>query len=173
MIDFDDFQPVGDNPNTENNNIETNTNNSNPLDFNTMGDMLNIQNPTENKVSSIDNEEEERIAARKKEADERQAKINKKIQEEQIKREEIQKKALEFLQEFENTRQENIAKKRKELEENSMKNNNQNEKGDSWTKVKDNVDLKDSEYKGTKDVQRMREAMMNKPNNEPMKTIFG
>ena len=170
MLDFDDFQPVGDSTNTANNNIELNTDNSNPLDFNTMNDMLN--NPPE-KISTIDNEEQERIAARQKENEERQAKINKKIQEEQIKREEIQKKALEYLQEFETTRQENIAKRKNELEENPMKNNNQNEKGDSWAKVYDNVDLKDSEYKGTKDVQRMREAMMNKPNNEPMKTIFG
>ena len=169
MLDFDDFQPVGDSTNTANNNIELNTNNSNPLDFNTMNDMLNY--PPE-KISTIDNEEQERIAARQKENEERQAKINKKIQEEQIKREEIQKKALEYLQEFETTRQENIAKRKNELEENS-KNNNQNEKGDSWAKVYDNVDLKDSEYKGTKDVQRMREAMMNKPNNEPVKTIFG
>ena len=172
MLDFDDFQPAGDSTNTANNNVESNTNNSNPLDFNTMTDFLSIPNSTEIKASSIDNEEQERIAARQKEADERQAKINKKIQEEQIKREEIHKKALEFLQEFETTRQENIAKRKNELEENS-KNNNQNEKGDSWAKVYDNVDLKDSEYKGTKDVQRMREAMMNNPNNEPMKTIFG
>ena len=170
MLDFDDFKPVGDSTNTDNNNIELNTNNSNPLDFNTMSDMLNKQ--PEN-ISSIDTEEQDRIAKRKKEAEERQAKINKKIQEEQLQRQEIQKKALEYLQEFEATRQENIAKRKKELEENSTKNNNQEEKGDSWTKVYDNVDLKDSEYKGTKDVQRMREAMMNKPNNEPMKTIFG
>ena len=171
MLDFDDFKPVGDSTNTDNNNnIELNTNNSNPLDFNTMSDMLNKQ--PEN-ISSIDTEEQDRIAKRKKEAEERQAKINKKIQEEELQRQEIQKKALEYLQEFENTRQENIAKRKKELEENSTKNNNQEEKGDSWTKVYDNVDLKDSEYKGTKDVQRMREAMMNKPNNEPMKTIFG
>ena len=37
-------------------------------------------------------------------------------------------------------------------------------------------DLKDSEYKGSKDVQRMREAMMNRkndPNSEPLQNFFG
>ena len=47
---------------------------------------------------------------------------------------------------------------------------------DSWGKVNSNIDLKDSEYKGSKDVQRMREAMMNRtndPNSEPLKNFFG
>ena len=81
--------------------------------------------------------------------------------------------------EFEQQRQENIAKRRKELEE---KNNNinQNQGGgsnaDSWGRVNSNIDLKDSEYKGTKDVQRMREAMMNRtndPNSKPLEKFFG
>ena len=76
--------------------------------------------------------------------------------------------------EFEEKRKEEIAKKRKILEENEINgNNNKGENGDSWSKVKDNIDLKDSEYKGSKDVQRMREAMMNNPNSQPLKNFFG
>ena len=72
-----------------------------------------------------------------------------------------------------------IAKRRKELEEKNQNINQNKEEGgntDSWDKIKSNIDLKDSEYKGSKDVQRMREAMMNKtddPNTEPMKNFFG
>ena len=57
---------------------------------------------------------------------------------------------------------------------------NQNQGGgsnaDSWGRINSNIDLKDSEYKGTKDVQRMREAMMNRtndPNSKPLEKFFG
>jgi len=79
---------------------------------------------------------------------------------------------------IEQKRQELITKRRKELEE---KNNNinQNQSGgnnaDSWGRVNSNIDLKDSEYKGSKDVQRMREAMLNRtndPNSKPLDKFF-
>ena len=133
----------------------------------------NFQNPT------IDKEEQKRIDDRKKEAEIRREKINQKIQKENELREEIIKKAREYMVEFEEKRQENISKRRKELEEkNSETNNNKNPENnaDSWGKVNSNIDLKDSEYKGSKDVQRMREAMMNRtndPNSEPIKNFFG
>ena len=141
-----------------------------------MNDMF--QNlDTNNKISSsptIDEEEQKRISDRQKEADERKEKINKKMQEEEEKRMEIRNKAVKYLAEFEEKRQEEIAKKRKALEENQNKGNNNNpSESDSWSKVKDNIDLKDSEYKGTKDVQRMREAMMNNPNSQPLQNFFG
>ena len=44
---------------------------------------------------------------------------------------------------------------------------------DSWGKINSNIDLKDSEYKGSKDVQRMREAMMNPNTNQPLQNFFG
>ena len=176
MLDFNDFQPIEDSSN-QNTNPQPQSENKN-LDMNQMNDMfgylgnnnqVNPQNP------SIDEEEQKRILARQKEAEERKAKINKKILEEEEKRNEIRKKAAEYLVEFEQKRQEEIAKKRKILEENEINgNNNKGEgNGNTWNKVKDNIDLKDSEYKGSKDVQRMREAMMNNPNTEPLKTFFG
>ena len=58
--------------------------------------------------------------------------------------------------------------------------NNQDKEGgnnaESWGRINSNIDLKDSEYKGSKDVQRMREAMMNRTNDsnsEPLQKFFG
>ena len=168
MIDFNDFQPIEDTQNQNANPLpNTSENENNNLDINQMNNMLsNMGNP------QIDEEEQKRIADRQKEADERKEKINKKMKEEEEKRNEIRKKASEYLVEFEVKRQEEIAKKRKMLEE-QEKNTNNNNNEDSWSKVKDNIDLKDSEYKGSKDVQRMREAMMNNPNSQPLQNFFG
>ncbi len=174
MLDFDDFKPIEDSSN-QNENPQSQQNEKNNLDMEQMNNMFqNLDN--QNKLNpSIDEEERKSINARQKEAKERKEKINKKMQEEEEKRNEIRKKAAEYLVEFEEKRKEEIAKKRKILEENE-KNGNINKgdgSGDSWSKVKDNIDLKDSEYKGSKDVQRMREAMMNNPNSQPLNNFFG
>lgn len=81
--------------------------------------------------------------------------------------------------EFEQKRQEDIAKRRKELEQKNSEINTNTSGGnnaDSWGRINSNIDLKDSDYKGSKDVQRMREAMMNRtndPNSEPLQKFFG
>ena len=139
---------------------------------------INMNNNLKNS-SVLDNEEQKRLDDRKKEAEIRREKINEKIKKENELREEIIKKARDYMIEFEEKRQENIAKRRKELEEKNSEGNNNKSSGtnaDSWGKVNSNIDLKDSEYKGTKDVQRMREAMMNRtndPNSEPLQKFFG
>ena len=174
MLDFDDFKPIEDSSN-QNENPKPQENEKNNLDMGQMDNMFqNLDN--QNKLNPpIDKEEQMRIMAREKEAEERKEKINKKIQEEEEKRKEIRKKANEFLIEFEEKRKEEIAKKRKMLEENEKQGNiNKGDgSGDAWSKVKDNIDLKDSEYKGTKDVQRMREAMLNNPSSQPLQNFFG
>ena len=146
---------------------------------NTLDDMLNMNFNLNNVNPKVDDEEQKRLEAREKEAQERREKINQKIQKEEELRNEIIKKANEYMLEFEQKRQELITKRRKELEE---KNNNinQNQSGgnnaDSWGRVNSNIDLKDSEYKGSKDVQRMREAMLNRtndPNSKPLDKFFG
>ena len=169
MLDFNDFQPIEDSSNQNPLQPEINQ-----LDMNQMNNMFqNINKP------NIDEEEQKRILDRQKEAEERKAKINKKIQEEEAARMEIRKKAVEYLAEFEEKRKEEIAKKRKELEEkgnNQNQGNSSNSNADSWSKISGNIDLKDSEYKGSKDVQRMREAMLNRqsdPNSEPLQKFFG
>ena len=175
-INFDSFEPatiegLNTNPidfNQPEPNVPEPSNKFEPLNM----DMFSGSNNTNN---TIDDEEQKRINARKQEFEERQAKINKKVEEEEKLREEIRKKASEYLLEFEKNRQEEIAKRRENLENNRPQNNN-DQGGDSWAKVKDNIDLRDSDYKGSKDVQRMREAMLNKkddPNTPPVTSFFG
>ena len=142
---------------------------------------LNMNSNTKMELNSkpVDEAEQKRIADRQKEAEERQEKIKKKREKEEELRNEIIKKAREYMIEFEEKRQENIAKRRKELEEKNSevnKNTGGGNNADSWGRVNSNIDLKDSEYKGSKDVQRMREAMMNRtndPNSEPLQKFFG
>ena len=95
-------------------------------EFNTLLGMdLNMNNNFQNSVG-IDSAEQKRLDDRKKEADIRREKINEKIKKESELREEIIKKAREYMVEFEEKRQEMIAKRRKELEtKNSEVNNNQ------------------------------------------------
>ena len=158
---FDNIMDMNFQPNSQSPNSDMNLNNMNNLN------------------TKVDDEEIKRNEAREKEAQERREKINQKIQKEEELRNEIIKKASEYMIQFEAQRQENIAKRRKALQE---KNNNinQNKEGgsnaDSWGRINSNIDLKDSEYKGSKDVQRMREAMMNRtndPNSEPLQNFFG
>ena len=122
--------------------------------------------------TNMDEEEQKRILEREKEAELRKERINKKIKEEEEKRNEIRIKAAEYMDEFNQKRQEEIEKRKKLLEEKTENKNNENNQ-DTWSNVKNNIDLKDSEYKGSKDVQRMREAMLNNPNSQPMQNIFG
>ena len=144
---------------------------------------LNMNFMSMNNINSsppkIDEEEQIRISDRKKEEEERKQKINEKIKKEEELRNEIRKKAAEYLVEFEQKRQENIALRRKALEEKNSETNNiksGESNSDSWQKINSNIDLKDSDYKGSKDVNRMREAMMNRKNDtnsEPIKNFFG
>ena len=156
------FQPMEDNSIPKNDNFQNMNMNIN----------MNI-NP------QVDEEEQKRLEAREKEAQERREKINAKIQKEEQLRSEIIKKANEYMLEFEEKRQEEIAKRRKALEEqnnNINQNKPEGNNADSWGRVNSNIDLKDSEYKGSKDVQRMREDIMNRtnePNSEPLKNFFG
>jgi len=201
---FDSFQPPTEEPKQSNNNggfdnmdFLTGQDQSQPKQ--TLDDMLNMnfQQPSEeskpkvdinlnmdnnfmtNVSSGVDEEEKKRIADRQREADERKEKIKEKMLKEEQLRNEIIQKAKKYLAEFEEERQENIAKKRKALEEKNSDINSSSEaknNADSWGKVNSNIDLKDSEYKGSKDVQRMREAMMNRtkdPNSEPLQKFFG
>ncbi len=170
MLDFNDFQPMGEEQSQGQNQLGFNQPEMNKMD----NMFTNFNSP------QVDEEEQKRILDRQKEAEERREKINQKMQKEEEDRNEIRKKAAEFLTEFEMKRQEEIAKKRKALEEKESNpnqgDNNTNGTSDSWSKVSGNIDLKDSEYKGSKDVQRMREAMLgrqNDPNSEPLQKFFG
>ena len=174
MIDFNDFAPKNDQENILDINPQSQFQNSGNEGSDSMNNMFINQNNPQG-----DEEEQKRISERQKEAEERREKINKKIEQEEKMRNDIRQKAAEYLAEFEAKRQELIAKKRKELEEkelNRNKDNNPQGNSEMWSKVSGNIDLRESDYKGTKDVQRMREAMMNRqqdPNSEPIKNFFG
>ena len=174
MLDLNDFQPIEEQSNNLENNPQSQNKNMDIGNSNFMNSMF-----MEQKNLQVDEEEQKRILDRQKEAEERKAKINKKIEEEEKKRNDIRQKAAEYIAEFEEKRQEKIALKRKELEEKELnRNKGENKEGNSemWSKVSGNIDLRESDYKGTKDVQRMREAMMNRqmdPNSEPIKNFFG
>jgi DNA gyrase/topoisomerase IV subunit A len=170
-----DFQPLNEQNQNPSQSDPKPKNENEPLNMDfLMNDMNQINQSNSPK---IDEEEEKRISDRKKEAEERREKINEKIKKEEELRNEIRKKANEYMIEFEQKRQEDIAKRRKELEQKNSETNTNASGGnnaDSWGKVNSNIDLKD--YKGSKDVQRMREAMMNRtndPNSEPLKNFFG
>ena len=174
MIDFNDFAQKNDQENILEKNPQSQFQNSGNEGLDSMNNMFINQNNLQG-----DEEEQKRISERQKEAEERREKINKKIEQEEKMRNDIRQKAAEYLVEFEAKRQELIAKKRKELEEkelNRNKDNNPQGNSETWSKVSGNIDLRESDYKGTKDVQRMREAMMNRqqdPNSEPIKNFFG
>ena len=174
-MDFLTNPPQSQQPQTTLDNIMDMNFQPSPQSQNTGMNLNNLNNLN----TKVDEEEIKRNEAREKEAQERRERINQKIQKEEELRSQILKKASEYMREFEAQRQENIAKRRKALEE---KNNNinQNKEGgsnaDSWGRINSNIDLKDSEYKGSKDVQRMREAMMNRtndPNSQPLEKFFG
>ena len=174
-MDFLTNPPQSQQPQTTLDNIMDMNFQPSPQPQNTGMNLNNLNNLN----TKVDEEEIKRNEAREKEAQERRERINQKIQKEEELRSQILKKASEYMREFEAQRQENIAKRRKALEE---KNNNinQNKEGgsnaDSWGRINSNIDLKDSEYKGSQDVQRMREAMMNRTNDtnsEPLQKFFG
>ena len=169
-----DFQPMFDkNQESE----QKSTNQNEPLNMDFMMNNMNNVNPSGS--PHIDEEEQKRISDRQKEADLRKQKINEKIKKEEELRNEIRKKASEYMVEFEEKRQESISKRRAELERKNSETNTNTGGGnnsDSWGRINSNIDLKDSDYKGSKDVQRMREAMMNRtndPNSQPLQNFFG
>ena len=169
-----DFQPLTDQNPNQNQPDQKNSSQNDQLNMDFLNNNINPSgSPT------IDEEEQKRISDRQKEADERKQKINEKMKKEEELRNEIRKKASEYMVEFEEKRQETIAKRRKELEQKESENNTNSNGGnnaDSWGRINSNIDLKDSDYKGSKDVQRMREAMMNRtndPNSEPLQKFFG
>jgi len=169
-----DFQPLTDQNPSQNQPDQKNFIQNDQLNMDFLNNNINPSGSP-----GIDEEEQKRISDRQREADERKQKINEKMKKEEELRNEIRKKASEYMVEFEEKRQENIAKRRKELEQKESENNTNVSGGnnaDSWGRVNSNIDLKDSDYKGSKDVQRMREAMMNRtndPNSEPLQKFFG
>ena len=154
-VPIDDFftsQPINNNPST--------TVQSNPIESQVFNSI------------PIDEEEEKRIVAREAEAEERARKIREK-QELEIKlKNELREKAVAYMNTFNEARMKKISdnkttntfneqqalKDKKELTELGGKRN-------PWERVIENISMKPSEYKGTKDVSRMREVIIGRKND--------
>ena len=118
----------------------------------------------------LDEEEQKRIEEREKEENERRNKIKEKMELELVQKEELKKKAIEFLNDFENKRIEEIEKRKAEnikKEQELLENKKLAKEGkiNPWESITEIIAMKDSEYKGSRDVQRMREVIINRKND--------
>ena len=82
----------------------------------------------------------------------------------------MRQNAIEYLKDFENKRIEEIEKKKSQnlkKEEEYLENKKLLKEGklNPWESVIENIAMKDSEYKGSKDVKRMREVIINRKND--------
>jgi hypothetical protein len=153
------------------NDVNTNNfnNNNNTFDLNSNFTENQFMNMNNNEISP---EEIKRQEQREEELKERQKKIREKQELEMKLKNEFRQKASEFLNNFFKERQNRI---KNNLEQNKIKENNEKneknliKKGDPninvWERVCKNIDLKDSDYKGSKDVTRMREVIINRKND--------
>jgi len=118
----------------------------------------------------VDEEELKRIELRRKEDTERGDKIRNKITEELRMKQEFRDKAREFLDKWRDLRTKNINTKHNFNVENekaylNSRASEKDGKSNPWEKVVDNIALKDSDYKGTKDVTRMKNVILTRKND--------
>ena len=154
-------------PQTTNNN-NTNINND-PFQSNPQ-----VQNVFEQvqpqPIEQIDEEEMKRQQDRLNEENERRKKIEEKHSIELSKKNELREKAVEYINDFEEKRRAAIELRKKQNiknEEDFLTNKKLEKEGkkNSWEIVTDNITLKESEYKGIKDVSRMRNVIVARKND--------
>ena len=110
-------------------------------------------------------EDQKRDEERRKEEDERRAKMNERMSKEQEDKQSDRLKAHEWLRNWEDQRHHNLAKKKHfnvSNEELFIKNREEAKQGKTnpWDKVIENIQLKESDYKGTKDISRMKSVIL-------------
>ncbi len=165
-MDFPDF---------ENNDIQINDEDTNQNHYGNIYQAPIYQQSTEYGIqggmnsmdwaSPIDPEEQKRLDARKAEEDERRNKLNDRIRKELEGKQENRRDAAEWLQRWDELRQGNIAKKRefnKANEEEYLKNRELAKEGKTnpWDRVIENIQLKESDHKGQKDITRMKAVIL-------------
>lgn len=144
--------------------------NSIPLTGNPMESMNSMpmgQEPSE----PLDEEEQKRIEARKQEEDERRKKIEEKINYELRQKEEIKDQARKYMEEYETKRAAALNKRKEQniANEKEFINNKKlikEGKKNPWEIVTDNIALKESDYKGSNDVSRMRAVIIARKNDQ-------
>jgi hypothetical protein len=115
--------------------------------------------------SPLDEEEQKRFELRRKEEDERRLKLNEKIRKEMEDKQQIREKGSEWLRNWSEQREDKVLKRKnfnRLNEEEYIKNRNieKDEKTNPWDKVIENIQLKESEHKGQKDVSRMKAIIL-------------
>ena len=149
------------------------TNNNNPnINNDPFQSNPQVQNVFEQvqPIEQIDEEEMKRQQDRLNEENERRKKIEEKHSIELSKKNELREKAVEYINEFEEKRRAAIELRKKENIKNeeyflSNKKLEKEGKKNAWEIVTDNITLKESEYKGTKDVSRMRNVIVARKND--------
>ena len=152
-------------------NNDNNVNNNDPFQA-PNNDVNNNQFPqvVQPPVEQIDEAEIQRQQDRIKEENERRQKIEEKMSLEIQKKNELKEKAMQFINDFEEKRRNAIELRKKENiknEEDFMNNKMLEKEGkkNPWEIVTDNITLKESEYKGTKDISRMRNVIVSRKND--------
>ena len=152
-------------------NNDNNVNNNDPFQA-PNNDVNNNQFPqvVQPPVEQIDEAEIQRQQDRIKEENERRQKIEEKMSLEIQKKNEIKEKAMQFINDFEEKRRNAIELRKKENvknEEDFLNNKKIEKEGkkNPWEIVTDNITLKESEYKGTKDISRMRNVIVSRKND--------
>lgn len=120
--------------------------------------------------NSLDPEEQKRVEARRAEEEERRAKLSEKISKELEDKQNLRKKAIEYLQRWEDQRGNNIQKRQeynRANEEEYLKQRDQEKAGNinPWDKVIQNIQLKEGEHKGLRDVSRMKSVILQRKND--------
>jgi hypothetical protein len=149
---------------------QNNQNFGEPMDNNNIMDTGNTYNNMDWGVTSMDPEEEKRLAARQEEDTERRKKLNEKISKELQDKQDLRKEALEHLQRWEAQRSNNISKKKEFNKGNESEYLKQREgensgKVNPWDKVIQNIQLKEGEHKGQRDITRMKAVILQRKND--------
>ena len=152
--------------------VEQQSNNEiNPQgDFSPFQDNQNMQ--TANVIEpQVDEEEIKRQEQRMAEENERRQKIAAKQEMEMKMKNERREEAMKFINEFEQKRQEEITKRKQiniKNEEDNLANRKLIKEGkkNPWENVVENITVKESEYKGSKDVSRMRNVILAHKNDK-------
>ena len=152
-------------------NNDNNVNNNDPFQA-PNNDVNNNQFPqvVQPPVEQIDEAEIQRQQDRIKEENERRQKIEEKMSLEIQKKNELKEKAMQFINDFEEKRRNAIELRKKENvknEEDFLNNKKLEKEGkkNPWEIVTDNITLKESEYKGTKDISRMTNVSVSRKND--------
>ena len=137
-----------------------------------------VQQPQQQQHQQLfveDEEEIQRQQLRQEEMEQRAKVIREKMEIELQKKNELREKALEYLNTFNQNRMMKISENKKNNIANEERMNSDKQIGDnetkslscSWNKVTQLISMKESEYKGSKDVSRMRECIIKRKNDAP------